>query len=57
MADNGHAGARETTLKVAPEPRHSCHICGHHGGGLVLLFGRWMCRDRVDCYQRFKAGL
>lgn len=35
-----------------------CHICGGgRPGELIEAFGHAMCRDRVDCYQRFKKGL
>jgi hypothetical protein len=37
-----------------------CYVCQSHPepgeGGLAYLFGHWMCRDRVACYQRFRFG-
>lgn len=42
-----------------PHDSDSCHICGGKPelGALVWLFGAWMCRDRVECYQRFRRAL
>lgn len=63
MSD-GLAARREAALRLPPLPtgrrdplleEESCYICGSHDG-LVRVFGRLMCRDRVDCYQRCRAG-
>lgn len=67
MADGGLAARREAALRLPPladgrrdpvlEPkRKRCHICGHQGDGLVLIYSRFMCRDRVECYQRDRYG-
>ena len=36
----------------------ACYICGGFAcqAELAIIFGKAMCRDRVDCYQRFKGG-
>lgn len=35
----------------------ACYICNAMAdeAELVLIFGRPMCRDRVDCYTRYKG--
>lgn len=38
-------------LHLAPDAR--CFICTTSDGELVETFGKWMCRDRVPCYQRW----
>ncbi len=35
-----------------------CYVCGWNlAPELVQLLGHYMCRDRVDCYQRWRALL
>lgn len=45
------SGQRDPDLEPA---RNRCHICRTEAKGLVYLFGQWMCRDRVSCYQQWK---
>ena len=34
-----------------------CYVCGNpRTKELARIFGKLMCRDRVDCYQRTREG-
>lgn len=48
------AAARELELDAAPGPRDACAVCGAHRRAVPLFrcWGKWYCRDRVECYQR-----
>lgn len=68
MSD-GLAARRAAALRLPPlasgrhdpdlelQPIHICHVCGNESRRLVRLFGEYMCRDRVTCYQRWKGNL
>ena len=36
-----------------PAGAAQCFICATSAGDLAEIFGKWMCRDRVPCYQRW----
>lgn len=67
MPDSPMRARAEAALRLPPlssgqrdpdfEPRKRCHICGKETDGLAFLFGRWMCRDRVSCYQQWKGNV
>lgn len=53
-------GRRDPVLEADRPLRRPAAVCSvclgrpRDGGTLAYIFGKWMCRDRVDCYQRFK---
>lgn len=64
LADGRHDPVLETPAparrrRPAAAPAATCHFCGASSADaeLAVVFGEHACRDRVDCYQRFKRGL
>ena len=54
-----HPAHRRVQL-AEPQPTDQCYICERPRtripGELCRMFGRWACRDRVDCYSVWRRA-